>query len=71
MIKDKLIRQNYSPPEETNRIEYSVYLGEGESASIFRKQSKFKRIPDTFVEITVNILNVKANFRKRGKIESP
>ena len=32
---------------------------------------KIIRIMDTIVEITVNSLNVNANFRKRRKIESP
>jgi len=39
--------------------------------SIFSRQSKIIRIMDAIMEITVNSLNVKANFRKRGKIESP
>ena len=39
--------------------------------SIFSRQSKIIRIMDAIMEITVNILNVKANFRKRRKIESP
>jgi hypothetical protein len=39
--------------------------------SIFRKQSEFRRILNTFVEITVKNLNVKNNFRKMAKIESP
>jgi hypothetical protein len=30
-----------------------------------------RRIIDTFVEIIVKSIDVKANFRKSGKIESP
>jgi len=47
------------------------HLGEGENTTIFRKQSEVRRTIDTFVEITVNNLDVNANFRKRRKIESP
>jgi hypothetical protein len=34
-------------------------------------KSAFIRIIDTFVEIIAKSIDVKANFRKRGKIESP
>ena len=37
--------------------------------SIFRVLSELRRIIDTFVEITVNKPNVKANIRKMWKIE--
>ena len=46
-------------------------LRKGENTPIFRKQLEFVRIIDTFVEIIVRKIDVKANFRKSVNIESP